>query len=199
MLGVSSNFLNFLDFIQSAECEEILVQNKLKIHVESRNIFHNNIDTNQSIYSFFQQQEDSSKAFINFDFIFGDNYSDYFQQIFNKFKAKEDDKYDVLTNKNSKYLFYKFNDSLATIGELAKAVRHSKITQDDVAIEAIQNQNWQYFVETLLYSCSQSENLISFDETYKKSKVITNALQNITIFVNRHIIDFMNKLVQVLK
>ena len=101
-----------------------------------------NIDTNESIYSFFQQQEDSSKAFINFDFIFGDNYSDYFQQIFNKFKAKEDDKYDVLTNKNSKYLFYKFNDSLATIGELAKAVRHSKITQDDVAIEAIQNQNW---------------------------------------------------------
>ena len=78
MLGVSSNFLDFLDFIQSAECEEILVQNKLKIHVESSNIFHNNIDTNQSIYSFFQQQEDSSKAFINFD-IFGDSYSDYFE------------------------------------------------------------------------------------------------------------------------
>ena len=53
-------------------------KNKLKIHVESSNIFHNNIDTNQSIYSFFQQQEDSSKAFINFD-IFGDSYSDYFE------------------------------------------------------------------------------------------------------------------------
>ena len=95
--------------------------------------------------------------------------------------AKQDDKYDVLTNKNSKYLFYKFNDSLATIGELVKAVGHSKITQDDVVIEAIQNQNWQYFAETLLYGCSEGENLISFDENYKKSKVITNALQNITI------------------
>ena len=174
-------------------------KNKLKIHVESSNIFHNNIDTNQSIYSFFQQQEDSSKAFINFDFIFRDSYSDCFEWLINKFKAKQDHKYDVLINKNSKYLFYKFNYSLTTIGELVKAVRHSKITQDDVATEAIQNQNWQYFVETLLYSCSQSENLISFDETYKKSKVITNALQNITIFVNRHIIDFMNKLVQILK
>ena len=130
-----------------------------------------NIDTNESIYSFFQQQEDSSKAFINFD-IFGDSYSDYFEQFINKFKAKEDDKYDVLTNKNSKYLFYKFNDSLATIGELAKAVRHSKITQDDVAIEAIQNQNWQYFVETLLYGCSEGENLISFDENYKKVRLL---------------------------
>ena len=57
----------------------------------------------------------------------------------NKFKAKQDDKYDVLTNKNSKYLFYKFNDSLATIGELVQAIHRSKITQDDVAIEAIQN------------------------------------------------------------
>ena len=55
MLGVSSNSLDFLDFLQSAEHEEILVQNKLKIHVESGNIFHNNIDTNESIYSFFQQ------------------------------------------------------------------------------------------------------------------------------------------------
>ena len=79
MLGLSSNSLNFLDFLQSAECEEILVQNKLKIHVESGNIFHNNIDNNESIYRFFQQQEESSKAFINFHFIFGDSYSDYFE------------------------------------------------------------------------------------------------------------------------
>ena len=173
MLGVSSNSLDFLDSLQSAECEEILVKNKLKIHVESRNIFHSNIDTNESIYNFFQQQDDSSNAFINFDVISGDSHSDYFEWLINTFTAKQDDKYDVLTNKNSKYLFYKFHDSLATTGELAKAVRHSKITQDDVVTEAIQNQNWQYFAETLLYDCSEGENLISFDENYKKSKVIT--------------------------
>ena len=50
--------------------------------------------------------------------------------------------------------------------------------QDDIAIEAIQNQNWQYFVDTLLYGRSEGENLISFDENYKKCKVVTNALQN---------------------
>ena len=82
-----------------------MVQNKLKIHVESGNIFHNNIDTNESIDSFFQQQEDSSKAFINFDFIFGYSYSDYFEWLINKFKAKQDDKYDVLTKKKLKVSF----------------------------------------------------------------------------------------------
>ena len=40
--------------------------------------------------------------------------------------------------------------------------------QDDVGIEAIQNQNLQNFVETLLYGCSEEENFISFDESYKK-------------------------------
>ena len=55
LLGVSSNSVDFLDFLQSAEYEEILVQNKMKIHVESGSIFHNNIDTNESIYSFLQQ------------------------------------------------------------------------------------------------------------------------------------------------
>ena len=53
--------------------------------------------------------------------------------------------------------------------------------QDDAATEATQNQNWQYFVETLLNGCFEGENWISFDENYKKSKVITNALQSITI------------------
>ena len=153
----------------------------MKIHVESGNIFHSNIDTNESIYNFYQQQEESSKAFINFDFLFGDSYSDYFEWLINKFKTKQDDNYHVLKNKNSKYIFYKFNDSLATIGELVKAIRHSKITQDDAVIQAIQNQNWQYFVETLLYGCSEGRNLTSFHENYKKSKAITNALQNITI------------------
>ena len=74
----------------------------MKIHVESGNIFHNNIDTNESIYSFFQQQEDSSKAFINFDFKFGDSYSDCFEWLINKVKSKQGDKYDVLTSKTSK-------------------------------------------------------------------------------------------------
>ena len=58
--------------------------------------------------------------------------------------------------------------------------------QHDVATEAIQNQNWQYFVEILLYGCSEVENLISFDEIFLKSKVITNALQNMTICKQKH-------------
>ena len=127
---------------------------------------------------------------MNFYFIFWDSYSDYFEWLTNKFKAKQDDKYDVWTNKNSKYLLYKFNDWLAIIGELVKAVRHSKITQDDVAIEAIQNLNWQYFVETLLYGCSEGEIWLVLIKIIKKVRSLLT-LYKTWLFVNRHIIDFM--------
>ena len=40
-IGPSSNNLEFLDFLQSDQCKQILVSNKLKIHIETSNIYHN--------------------------------------------------------------------------------------------------------------------------------------------------------------
>ena len=48
-IGFSTDSIQFLDFLQSNFCQEILIQNKLKIHIETENIFFNNLDTNQSI------------------------------------------------------------------------------------------------------------------------------------------------------
>ena len=55
--GLSTNSIHFLVFLQSNFCQEILIQNKLKIHIETGNIFFNNLDTNESNYNFFQKQE----------------------------------------------------------------------------------------------------------------------------------------------
>ena len=54
--------------------------NKLKIHVESGNIYHNNTDTNESIYGFFENQEDETKKRIDFEFVLADDYEDYFMK-----------------------------------------------------------------------------------------------------------------------
>ena len=78
------------------------IENKLKIHIKSGNIFFNNLDTNESIYGFFQQQENQSKAKINSGSSFTDSYEDYFDWLVQGLKGDEDQKYDVLTNKNSK-------------------------------------------------------------------------------------------------
>ena len=60
-IGLSTDSIEFL---QSSFCQELLIEKKLKIHIEGGNIFFNNLDTNKSIYSLFQQQENQSKAKI---------------------------------------------------------------------------------------------------------------------------------------
>ena len=118
LIGLSTDSTEFLGFLWSSFCQELLIENKLKIHIESGNIFFNNLDTNESIYDFFQRQENQSKAKIKHShFTFTDSYENYFEWLFHGFKGNEDKKFDVLTNKNSKYLFYRFNDYLERIFE----------------------------------------------------------------------------------
>ena len=109
---MSTDSIELLEFLQSDSCQEIIIENKLKIHIEIGYIFFNNLDTNESIYGFFQQQENQSKAKINFEFRFTDSYENYFDWLVQGFKGNEDQKYDGLTNEISRYLFYRFNDYL---------------------------------------------------------------------------------------
>ena len=48
--------------------------------------------------------------------------------------------------KNTKYLLYRFNDLLESTGQPIILIKHSKVTDDYIAAEEIQNQNWQYFI-----------------------------------------------------
>ena len=155
--GLTSDNLEFLDFIQSEYCKEILENNNLKIHTETGNIYHKNTDTNESVFDFFKNQQNSSKADIKFDFIYDGNYDNYFRWVIQGFDSYEKNKLDVLTYKNTMFLFYRFNDLLNQSGCNIKVVKHSAVTDDYIAAEQIQNQNWQYFVEQVIEVCKDKE------------------------------------------
>ena len=53
LIGLSTDSIERLEFLQNSFRQKLLIENKLKIHIKSRNIFFNNLDTNESIYSFF--------------------------------------------------------------------------------------------------------------------------------------------------
>ena len=63
-----------------------------------------------------KNQQDFSKGKINFDLTYDGNYNDYFRWILNGFGVYEKTKLDLLTFKNSQYLFYCFNDFLESSG-----------------------------------------------------------------------------------
>ena len=122
---LSSENMEFLDFLQWGYCKEILEKNDLKIHLETSNIYYKNNDTNESIFEFMKNQQDSSKSKINFYLTYDGNYNDYFRWILNGFHAYEKTKLDLLTFKNTKYLLYCFNDLLESSDQSIIKIKHT--------------------------------------------------------------------------
>ena len=104
-----------------------------------------------------KNQQDSSKGKINFNLTHDGNYNGYYKWILNGFEAYEKTKLDLLTFKNTKYLLYRFNDLLESTGQPIILIKHSKVTDDYIAAEEIQNQNWQYFIERVIEVCKSKE------------------------------------------
>ena len=68
--NLSKARIEFLEYLSSDYGKELLHKNKLKIHLESGEIFHDNVNTGKKFYNFFSDQEDETKKFVNFKFKF---------------------------------------------------------------------------------------------------------------------------------
>ena len=101
----------------------------------------------------------------------------------------------MLTNKNSKFLFYHFNDYLKQIIEPTKTVRHGVVLNDETALEILQNKNWQYFIERMLEVCqSNSGGGLNQLVNAKEVKIIENSVENLTICCKQLYINFHNQI-----
>ena len=67
---------------------------------------------------------------------------------------------------------------LKSTGQPLIKIRHSKVTDDYIASEEIQNQNWQYFIERVIELCKSKE----IGKTIKKSEdFLLTTVENVTI------------------
>ena len=106
---------------------------------------------------------------IEFDFS-----SDYILKFLPLIEDVDDDKSDVLNNKNSKFLFYNFNSYLNSIGEDSHLARHTNISDDSYALNALQNKNWPYFIDRLIEYSQRGFN----DFSGLKADIIYNNINN---------------------
>ena len=175
--GLTTENINFIDFLQFKYCKEILQNNNLKIHIETGNIYYDNKDKNESIFEFIQNQHNTSKGIICHDFKFDRNFRDYFKWILNEFDVQQKTTFDVLAHKNVKFLVYRYNDLRASSGDELIKIRHSLVTDNYLAAEEIQNQDWQYFIERVLEVCKFNDaNLVKPGE-----KVLLSTIENVTV------------------
>ena len=84
----------------------VLAKNKIKIHLKSGQIFHNNNITTESFYDFLNNQQDLTKKELEINLPIGNDFNVYVLEILT---GVVDDDYDLQTNPTFKFLFYNFN------------------------------------------------------------------------------------------
>ena len=94
----------------------------------------------------------------------------------------------MLILKNTKFLVYRFNDALKSTGQPMIKIKHSKVTDDYLAAEEIQNQNWQYFIERVIevFKSKEIGSMIKKSEDFSLTTVenVTMAKKSYETFYN---------------
>ena len=104
-----------------------MTNNRLSIHNESVNIFYQNFNTNESFYRFLltQQDEDKTKAIIPKSIPYHYSFEKYTEKSLPSYSIDNAEKIDPYANKDSKYLFQKFNHHIEGLGGEKQIIRHA--------------------------------------------------------------------------
>ena len=67
------------------------------------------------------------------------------------------------------------------------------IADDGIALGVIQNENWQYFIETILTACKTNNGSINETVDLKNIKLIKSYIENLTICKQTYL-NFYNQI-----
>ena len=170
----------FLEYLSSDFGAFVLNKNKLKIHLESGQFFHNDVITNESIYDFLLKQQDETKKELQVEVLVGNDFEVYVNELL---ANVQDNDYDLHTNSTAKFLFYNFNTFRLTKRLNPLTVTHSEVVTNEQAISILQSNNWQYMVEQLLHVANGRVRIDEFDldddKEFEKYTIIEKTLDNL--------------------
>ena len=147
---LNKNNENVVDFLLSDIDLQIFRENVLLVHIETGNIFYNNYNTNELMYSFSLNPQDKTKKVIHATLRYKDFFSNYLKYFLDDIDNETVKKFDFFAHKNVKYLFYKFSSYLLFSGLNTVPVRHSKVNENKIVMEEIENRDWQYLEESVI-------------------------------------------------
>ena len=108
-LGPDADNREFAALLLSDWGRQVMRSNRLSIHVQTGDIFYENHNTGENFYNFLIAQQNEQAAFIPKK-SYRNSFEAYIRQFLQVFSIDDVEKYDLFAHKNSKYLFYRFND-----------------------------------------------------------------------------------------
>ena len=124
-----------LEFSTSKFGKNLLMKNKIQIHIDSGQIFHDNKIT---LYDFLKKQQDLNKKELKMDLPISDDFNYHVIEILKNIK---DDTFDLNSDSTSKFVFYNFNTFRSLLGKEIFTLRHSIIANEEYALETLENRN----------------------------------------------------------
>ena len=149
-MGINPSKREFAAFLLSDLGRKTMTQNKLSIHADSGDIFYDNHNTEENFYSFLLSQQNDEAAFVPKKFSYSNTFEKYITSFLQNFSIDDQEKFDLLAFKNSKYLFYRFNDFVKMYGNPRYKLLHTRKMKDSVALKKIEDKNKQFLIEKLI-------------------------------------------------
>ena len=159
-IGLSPINREFCAFLLSDLGRQTMILNKLSIHVETGEIFYDNHNTGENFYNFLLSQQNDEAAYV------------YISSFLQSFSMDDQEKFDLLAFKNSKYLFYRFNSFLKAYGNPRYKLLHTRKMLDTVGLQKVEEKNKQFLLEKITHGI-EFENLYPTDSERKPEIIST--------------------------
>ena len=173
MLNEDNN--EFVSFLASDMGQNIMANNRVSIHIETGNIFYQHFNTNKNFYSFLLAQQDESMAIIPKRFSYHYSFEKCVKNFLPSFSADDIKKFNLFSNKNSKFLLYKFNDWIESLQSAEKLyIHHTDKLQDSISLKIIEKRDRQFLVEKLIHGI-EFNNL--YETLIKKTPAIIDTVE----------------------
>ena len=97
-------------------------------------------------------QQDETKAIIPKRIVYHYSFEKYIKNYLPYFSVDDIEKFDLFTNKNSKYLLYKFNDWIESLQEAEKlTIRHTTKAKYSFSLKKIEDRERQFLIEKIIH------------------------------------------------
>ena len=160
-------------------------ENNLSIHIESGNLYYNGLNTGESFYDFVLSQKDTTKNIVTAMLHYSGSFEHYLTEFLASLDADTDARLDTLTNKNIEYLFHRYNNFLLSRRLELPDIVHKKLSTDEIVMERLQNRDWQYLIESLIYKVEKDQDYYKI-KTIEDSEIIKDMEKNYRILRRVH-------------
>ena len=107
-------------------------------------------------------QQNDDNTFIPEKFSYRRSFESYISQFLQAFFIDDVEKHDLFVNKNSKYLFYCFNDYIKAYGNSRHKTKDTRKKLDSVGMQKIEEKSKQFLIEKIIHSV-ESKNPYNID------------------------------------